>query len=93
MHEKGMTAVTITDHNSIDGETGFIVRGGSEEALMKAMALVASDPIFAARMGVAARRYADGLSFERAFEQTWHMYEDTSVQALKIDLNMLASVA
>ncbi len=90
--------VIVTDEggpaeNCLDGETGFIVRGGSEEAMLKAMARVAADPVGTARMGVAARRYAEGRSFERAFEQTWHMYEDTPVHTLKIDLNVLASVA
>jgi hypothetical protein len=30
------------------------------------------------RMGVAARKYAEGRSFQCAFEQSWRMYMDPS---------------
>ncbi|NUM56374.1 MAG: glycosyltransferase [Candidatus Hydrogenedentes bacterium] len=90
--------VIVTDQggpaeNCVAGETGIVVEGGDERALLNAMAQFAADPVRAQRMGDAARRYAEARSFERAFEATWHMYEQIPVQSRPLDLQILASVA
>lgn len=79
--------------NCVDGETGIIVQGSDERSLLDAMARLASDPSLLAHMGHAARRYAEARSFERAFEDTWRLYEQIPAQTQPIDFRVLASVA
>jgi glycosyltransferase involved in cell wall biosynthesis len=49
-----------------DGETGFLVPHGDIVALAARMLELAADPALVARLGRSARRFAEGLSWERA---------------------------
>ncbi|HRK33918.1 MAG TPA: glycosyltransferase [Candidatus Hydrogenedentes bacterium] len=91
--------VIVTDQggpaeNCIDTETAIVVPGSDANALFTAMAALLSDPGRMRSMGVAARRYADRRSFERAFVDTWQMYSDEGLQPSATPfLPMLVSVA
>jgi glycosyltransferase involved in cell wall biosynthesis len=53
-----------------NGETGFLVPHGDVGALAARMAELARDPGLVARLGTAARAFAQGLSWERAALET-----------------------
>lgn len=53
-----------------DGVTGYLVPHGSAEALAARMLALADDPAAVATLGAAARRHAEGLSWERAAAAT-----------------------
>ena len=52
------------------GETGFLVPHGDPEALAARMLELAESPTVVARLGAAARRFAEGLTWERAATAT-----------------------
>ncbi len=71
--------VIVTDmggphENVIPGETGLVVPGNNEAALCEAIQSLLTQPARRKTMANAARRYAEGRSFEAAFEQTWNMF-------------------
>lgn len=59
------------------GETGLLVPHGNPQALADAMAQLAGDPSLVARMGSAARRFAEGFSWDHAAGQTETHLEET----------------
>ncbi|MCF8131255.1 MAG: glycosyltransferase family 1 protein, partial [Deltaproteobacteria bacterium] len=76
--------VIVTDagepqENLIPGKTGIVVPAHDGPALAMAVIDLIRAPERLAQMGRAARRYAEGRSFQSAFEQTWKMYEDGKV--------------
>ncbi len=52
------------------GETGFLVPHGDAAALAGRMLQLAADPALVERLGQEARRFAEGLSWDRAADQT-----------------------
>jgi len=52
------------------GETGFLVPHGSVEALAARMLEIAGDPALVSRLGAGARRFAEGLTWERSAAET-----------------------
>jgi glycosyltransferase involved in cell wall biosynthesis len=73
--------VIVTDaggpqENLIPEKTGIVVPAHDGPALAAAIKALIKNPEKLAQMGYAARRYAEGRSFQSAFEQTWKMYED-----------------
>lgn len=59
------------------GETGFLVPHGDVGALATRMLELAGDPALVARLGAAARCFAEGLSWERAAAETAVHLQDT----------------
>ena len=53
-------------------ETGYLVPHGDVHALAARMLELAGNPELVARLGAAARRFAEGLSWERAAAETEH---------------------
>jgi glycosyltransferase involved in cell wall biosynthesis len=53
-----------------DGVTGMLFPHGDAESLAAAMARLAQDRNLVERMGVAARRFAEGFSWDRAAQET-----------------------
>jgi glycosyltransferase involved in cell wall biosynthesis len=53
-----------------DGETGYLVRHGDPGALAARMLELASEPSLVEQLGRRARQFAEGLSWERAAEET-----------------------
>ena len=85
--------VIVTDaggpkENIIPGETGFVVAGGDEASFLSAIKGLLNNPEQRKRMGQAARRYAQGRSYEIAFQAAWEMYRDRA--GLAIGGNQLA---
>ncbi|MGO9311742.1 MAG: glycosyltransferase [Syntrophobacteraceae bacterium] len=75
--------VIVTDsggpqENVIPNKTGLIVKAGDAESLLHAIETLLSDAALRKKMGVAARRYMENRSYEKAFEQTWGMYQGDS---------------
>lgn len=58
------------------GETGFLVRHGDIDALAARMVELADSPPLVARLGDRARRFAEGLTWERTARQTEEHLED-----------------
>jgi glycosyltransferase involved in cell wall biosynthesis len=54
----------------IDGETGRLVPYGDASRLADALGALAADPAEVARLGAAARRFAEGFSWDRAADLT-----------------------
>jgi glycosyltransferase involved in cell wall biosynthesis len=52
------------------GETGFLVPHGDVAALAERMRQLAEDPAVVTRLGAAARRFAETLSWEHAADLT-----------------------
>lgn len=72
--------VIVTDQggpqeNLIPLCTGFIVRGNDTESFLQPIRLLIDDAQMAKRMGLAARKYMEDRTFEKAFLKTWEMYE------------------
>jgi glycosyltransferase involved in cell wall biosynthesis len=57
-------------------ETGYLVPHGDVGALAQRMLELAGDPALVTRLGVAARRFAEGLSWERAAAETERHLQD-----------------
>jgi glycosyltransferase involved in cell wall biosynthesis len=53
-----------------DGETGYLVPHGDAGAMAEAMRRVAADPALVARLGGAARRFAEQFTWDRAAHET-----------------------
>jgi glycosyltransferase involved in cell wall biosynthesis len=53
-----------------DGETGFLVPHGDVEALARRMLELAGAPALVAALGAGARRFAEGLTWERSATET-----------------------
>ena len=72
--------VVVTDsggpqENVIPEETGLVVEAHSAESLLYAIRWFIRSPHSMKRMGEAARRSMEKRSFEKAFNQTWGMYQ------------------
>ncbi len=72
--------VIVTDsggpqENMVPGETGWVVRGNSDQSLREAIRTLISKPEKLLRMGKAARRYMESRSFDNAFEEAWKLYK------------------
>jgi glycosyltransferase involved in cell wall biosynthesis len=59
-----------------DGETGFLVRHGDVDALAARMLELADHPARLAALGTAARRFAEGLTWERTASETERHLQD-----------------
>jgi glycosyltransferase involved in cell wall biosynthesis len=57
-------------------ETGYLVPHGDVDALAARMLELAGNPALVARLGAAARRFAEGLSWERAAAETERHLQD-----------------
>ncbi len=73
--------VIVTDsggphENMIPGKTGIVVPAHDGPALAAAIQALMRAPGKLSQMAQAARQYAEGRSFESAFEKTWKMYTD-----------------
>jgi glycosyltransferase involved in cell wall biosynthesis len=53
-----------------DGETGYLVRHGDVKAMGAAMRRLVDTPELVPQLGVAARRFAEGFTWENAADQT-----------------------
>ncbi|MEW6138246.1 MAG: glycosyltransferase [Thermodesulfobacteriota bacterium] len=78
--------VIVTDvggpqENVIHGKTGMVVKGNDEEGLKEAILTLVADGPGRKAMGLAARAYAEGRSFEKAFLKTWDMYSSVLLAA------------
>jgi glycosyltransferase involved in cell wall biosynthesis len=60
--------------NLINGETGLIVPANDADELREAMALLVAASKRRNAMGIAARRYTEGRSFDRAFAKLFSMF-------------------
>ncbi|MBI5592673.1 MAG: glycosyltransferase [Deltaproteobacteria bacterium] len=72
--------VIVTDQggpqeNLIPSRTGFIARGNDTDSFLESIRLLVNDVQMAGRMGLAARKYMEERTFEKAFLKTWEMYE------------------
>jgi glycosyltransferase involved in cell wall biosynthesis len=72
--------VVVTDRggpgeNLDDGASGVVVPGGDEDALLQTLLELLDDLPRLQEMGRRARARLEDSSFERAFEQSWHLYE------------------
>jgi glycosyltransferase involved in cell wall biosynthesis len=59
----------------IDGETGFLAEPADADAAGEALVRLASDPALAARLGAAARRRAEHLTWDRFAAEQWEQYQ------------------
>jgi glycosyltransferase involved in cell wall biosynthesis len=60
--------------NIIANRTGLVIQADSSQALLDAVYSLISNPEKMKRMGLEARTYMEGRSFENAFDETWEMY-------------------
>jgi glycosyltransferase involved in cell wall biosynthesis len=60
-----------------DGETGYLVPHGDVPALTERLLLLAGDPKRVEMLGAAGRRFAEGLTWDRAAEETIRHLERT----------------
>ena len=77
--------VIVTDQggpheNMIDGETGRVITGGEVSSLLETMQSLSRNPESVKKMGTRARSYTESRSFEAAFVQTWHMFDEVEQQ-------------
>lgn len=61
--------------NLLPDITGRIVRAGDCEEILEALRSLLADPARLKEMGKAARRYVEDRSCERAFDETWEIYQ------------------
>jgi glycosyltransferase involved in cell wall biosynthesis len=71
--------VIVTDaggpqENILPGVTGVIVKADDPRALSEAVEDLLADPARLRGMGLAARRFLENRSFEKAFQETWETY-------------------
>lgn len=72
--------VIVTDsggpqENMIRHKTGMVVKVGDPEALLHALEFLLGDPARLKEMGKAARLNMENRSYERAFDETWRIYQ------------------
>jgi len=72
--------VIVTDkggpqENVIAGVTGYIHSADDQDAWLKTADTLLSETCLRRKMSEAAREFAAGRSFEKAFEQTWKLYD------------------
>jgi glycosyltransferase involved in cell wall biosynthesis len=72
--------VVVTDkggpqENIIPGKTGLVVPANDGPAMLEAVHTLLMEPDRLAVMGKAARSYMEDRSFEKAFNETWNMYD------------------
>lgn len=65
----------------VDGETGFLVPHGDPHALAASLLRLAGDPAMVERLGQAGRRFAGGLSWERAATETERHIQETMTRS------------
>jgi glycosyltransferase involved in cell wall biosynthesis len=53
-----------------NGETGFLVPHGDASALAERLLAFAADPALIERLGIQARRFAEGLTWDHAADRT-----------------------
>jgi glycosyltransferase involved in cell wall biosynthesis len=73
--------VIVTDQggpkeNIIPDNTGLVVSGNSDKALMNGLETFLKNPAMIRQMGSTAREYMEKRSFETAFIKSWHMYKE-----------------
>jgi glycosyltransferase involved in cell wall biosynthesis len=66
--------------NVVHGSTGLVVNGNDEVGLLNAIVSLIRDPERLETMGRAARQYAEGRSFDAAFEQAWGVYLEAGAE-------------
>lgn len=62
--------------NMIHRVTGFVTRADDMDSLLEAVTDLLADSELRTRMGRAARMYAEERSFEKAYDETWQMYDE-----------------
>lgn len=75
-----VTGIGGPRENVLDGETALIVKGNDAQSLFQGLLALVDDPERRSTMGRAARTYAEGRSFEKAFLSSWEMYSTVSCQ-------------
>jgi glycosyltransferase involved in cell wall biosynthesis len=75
--------VIVTDkggpqENIIPGETGIIVKGDDEAALLQGLLKLLADKTRLKAMGKAARVYTESRCFSYAFEESWEFYREVA---------------
>jgi glycosyltransferase involved in cell wall biosynthesis len=78
--------VVVTDsggphENVIPGKTGMVIPAHDGPSLAAAIRSLINDRKRLRQMARAARLYTEGRSFERAFEETWMMYEEQDIDS------------
>jgi glycosyltransferase involved in cell wall biosynthesis len=64
------------------GETGYLVSHGDTTALAERMVELADSPNLVARLGERARRFAEGLTWERTASETeQHLHDIVAASA------------
>ncbi len=81
--QAGGVPIIVTDlggpqENLIPNETGLIVQGENEDALVEAMKTMATNSERRRQMGIRARQYAEKRSFLKAFDAYWEIYRERS---------------
>lgn len=61
--------------NMVNGQTGLVIRANDEKALSEGIRALLADRRRLHEMGKEARQYMEERSFEKAFEETWQIYE------------------
>jgi len=89
--------VIITDvggphENMIPGKTGIVVPAHDGAAMVAAIRSLMNHPEKLRQMGKAARQYAEGRSFQRAFEHTWAMYMDPDLAPVTTEEGLAVAV-
>jgi hypothetical protein len=62
----------------INHKTGRIVKVGDPEALLQTLKFLLGDRASLKEMGKAARLNMENRSYERAFDETWQLYQKIS---------------
>ena len=75
--------VVVTDcggpqENIVPGKTGIVVEGNDEKSLLNGIQTMLADVERLREMGIAARQYTEGRSFDKAFNQAWELYDEVS---------------
>ena len=61
--------------NMIQHKTGEVIPAGDTQALLQALKFLLADRARLKEMGKAARRNMENRSYERAFDETWQIYQ------------------
>ena len=72
----GYTGRFAPNRIHVFGETGFLVRHGDLDGLAARMLELADQPARLAALGTAARRFAEGLTWERTASETERHLQD-----------------